>query len=92
MSDKDKTLDQIIKTIEVNDIKFLKLEFLDIHGLPKSMAVPLKKADDVEDIVKDGLLFDGSSVAGLASITNSETVKAGLLSLMSELMAVKLHQ
>ena len=72
MSDKDKKLDQIIKTIEVNDIKFLKLEFSDIHGLPKSMAVPLKKANDVEDIVNDGLLFDGSSVAGLASINDSD--------------------
>ena len=72
MSAKDNKLDQIIKTIEVNDIKFLKLELSDIHGLPKSMAVPLKKADDVEDIVKDGLLFDGSSIAGLASINDSD--------------------
>ena len=60
MSAKDTKLDQIIKTIEANDIKFLKLEFSDIHGLPKSMAVPLKNANDVEEIVNDGLLFDGS--------------------------------
>ena len=43
MSAKDNKLDQIIKTIEVNDIKFLKLELSDIHGLPKSMAYLLKK-------------------------------------------------
>ena len=72
MSEKDSKLDQIIKTIEENDVKFLKLELRDIHGLPKSMAVPLKKADDVEDIVNDGLLFDGSSIAGLASINDSD--------------------
>ena len=72
MSEKDSKLDQIIKTIEENDIKFLKLELRDIHGLPKSMAVPLKKADDVEDIVNDGLLFDESSIAGLASINDSD--------------------
>ena len=72
MSEKDKKLDQIIKTIDANDIKFLKLQFSDIHGLPKSMAVPLKKADDVEDIVNDGLLFAGSSVAGLALFNESE--------------------
>ena len=72
MSVKDEKLDQIIKTVEENDIKFLKLQLSDIHGLPKSMAVPLKKADDIEDIVKDGLLFDGSSVAGLASINDSD--------------------
>ena len=72
MSAKDNKLDQIIKTVKANDIKFLKLQFSDIHGLPKSMAVPLKKADDIEDIVNDGLLFDGSSVAGLASINDSD--------------------
>ena len=72
MSVKDEKLDQIIKTVEANDIKFLKLQLSDIHGLPKSMAVPLKKADDIEDIVNDGLLFDGSSVAGLASINDSD--------------------
>ena len=72
MSAKDDKLDQIIKTVEENDIKFLKLQLSDIHGLPKSMAVPLKKADDIEDIVNDGLLFDGSSVAGLASINDSD--------------------
>ena len=69
MPKKEDKLDQIIKTIEVNDIK---LELADIHGLPKSMAVPLKKASDVEDIVNDGLLFDGSSIAGLASINDSD--------------------
>ena len=47
MSAKVDKLDQIIKTIEANDIKFLKLQLSDIHGLPKSMAVPLKKADDI---------------------------------------------
>ena len=58
MSEKDKKLDQIIKTIDANDIKFLKLQFSDIHGLPKSMAVPLKKADDVEDIVNHRARID----------------------------------
>ena len=55
MSAKDNKLDQIIKTVEANDIKFLKLELSDIHGLPKSMAVPLKNANDVEDIVNEYL-------------------------------------
>ena len=50
MSVKDNKLDQIIKTVEENDIKFLKLQLSDIHGLPKSMAVPLKKADDAVEL------------------------------------------
>ena len=42
MSKKDNKLDQIIKTIEVNDIKFLKLELSDIHGLPKILNNPME--------------------------------------------------
>ena len=68
----EKKIDQIIKTIEANGIKFLKLEFADMNGLPKSMAVPLKKGSSVEEIIEDGLLFDGSSVAGLATINDSD--------------------
>ena len=34
MSEKDKKLDQIIKTIEANDIKFLKLELAEHTILP----------------------------------------------------------
>ena len=41
-------------------------------GCQKVWQFPLKKADDIEDIVNDGLLFDGSSVAGLASINDSD--------------------
>ena len=32
MSERDKKIDQIINTIEKNDVKFLKLELSDIHG------------------------------------------------------------
>mgnify|MGYP003307513282 CR=1 FL=1 len=68
MSAKDNKLDQIIKTIDANDIKFLKLQFSDIHGLPKSMAVPLKKADDVEDIVAHLLSYFLSYLPDLCRI------------------------
>ena len=36
--------------------------------LPKNMAVPLAKPGDIEDILKDGLLFDGSSIEGFVDI------------------------
>ncbi|MBE6493887.1 MAG: type I glutamate--ammonia ligase [Methanosphaera stadtmanae] len=72
MSTEDNKIDQIIKTIEENDLKFLRLQFSDINGLPKNMSVSLKKANDIEDIINDGLLFDGSSITGFSSINDSD--------------------
>ena len=59
---------KVIQEIERCGTKFVRLQFVDIHGTPKNMAVPLVKPDDMEDILKDGLLFDGSSVDGFVNI------------------------
>ncbi|MDO5851776.1 MAG: type I glutamate--ammonia ligase [Methanobacteriaceae archaeon] len=72
MSTEQEKIENVIKQIEVYDAKFLRLQFVDIHGTPKNMAVSLKKPEDVEDIIKDGLLFDGSSVDGFVGINNSD--------------------
>ena len=72
MSEKDDKIDEVIKQIDTFDCKFLRLQFSDIHGIPKSMAVSLKKPEDAEDIINDGLLFDGSSVPGFTAINNSD--------------------
>ncbi|MEN6329788.1 MAG: type I glutamate--ammonia ligase [Methanobacteriaceae archaeon] len=65
---------KIIQEIERCGTKFVRLQFVDIHGTPKNMAVPLVKADDFEDVLKDGLLFDGSSVAGFVNINESDLI------------------
>ena len=72
MSERDDSIDQIIKQIDEYGSKFLRLQFSDIHGIPKSMAVSLNKPDDAEDIIRDGLLFDGSSVPGFVGIHDSD--------------------
>ena len=59
MSDK---VGQIISKMDECGVKFVRLQFVDIHGIPKNMAVPINKPDQIEDIINDGLLFDGSSV------------------------------
>jgi len=71
MSDK---IGQIIENIEKWGTKFVRLQFVDIHGTPKNMAVPLVKPDQIEDIIKDGLLFDGSSVEGFVNINESDLI------------------
>lgn len=65
---------KVIQEIERCGTKFVRLQFVDIHGTPKNMAVPLVKPDDMEDILKDGLLFDGSSVAGFVNINESDLI------------------
>ena len=71
MSDK---IGQVIEKIEECGTKFVRLQFVDIHGTPKNMAIPLVKPDQMEDILKDGLLFDGSSVEGFVDINESDLV------------------
>jgi len=71
MSDK---IGQIIENIEKCGTKFVRLQFVDIHGTPKNMAIPLVKPGQIEDIIKDGLLFDGSSVEGFVDINESDLI------------------
>jgi glutamine synthetase len=65
---------QIVNKMDECGVKFVRLQFVDIHGTPKNMAVPLMRADQIEDIIKDGLLFDGSSVEGFADINDSDLI------------------
>ena len=72
MSARDDKIDEIVKTVDEHGSKFLRFQFVDIHGLPKNVAVSLNKPEDVETIIEDGLLFDGSSVAGFVGINDSD--------------------
>lgn len=71
MQDKVK---QIVDKIGACGIKFLRLQFVDINGAPKNMAVPLAKPEDIVDIIENGLLFDGSSIEGFVDINASDLI------------------
>ena len=71
MSDK---IGKIIAKMDECGVKFVRLQFVDIHGKPKNMAIPLVRPDQIEDIIKDGLLFDGSSIEGFVDINESDLV------------------
>ncbi|KZX10343.1 type I glutamate--ammonia ligase [Methanobrevibacter filiformis] len=64
----------VIKEIEEKNIKFIRLQFVDIHGTPKNIAVSLGKPEDIEDLFADGMLFDGSSVEGFVEIHESDLI------------------
>ncbi len=61
----------VMKKIEENDIKFIKLWFTDILGFLKSFTVP---KEEFEKAVKEGIGFDGSSIEGFVRIDESDMV------------------
>ncbi|MFZ5973858.1 MAG: type I glutamate--ammonia ligase [Bacillota bacterium] len=63
------TKEQIIQTVRENDIHFIRLQFTDIFGTIKNVAITesqLKKALDNE------IMFDGSSIEGFVRIEESD--------------------
>ncbi|RLF96078.1 hypothetical protein DRN50_02495, partial [Thermococci archaeon] len=58
--------ERIYKTLETEEIKFLRLQFVDVNGVVKSLAVPSKS---LETALTDGIGFDGSSIEGFSRIS-----------------------
>ncbi|MCQ2738225.1 MAG: type I glutamate--ammonia ligase [archaeon] len=69
----DEKIAKLIEKMKADNIKFIRLQFVDLHGIPKNVSIPFK-ADDMEDIVEKGVLFDGSSIAGFVGVNASDLV------------------
>ena len=67
MSDKRKA--DLLKKIKENDVRFLRLQFTDIAGVMKNLAVPISQ---VEKVLDGEIMFDGSSINGFADISESD--------------------
>jgi glutamine synthetase len=61
----------IIDKVKEEDIKFIYLQFTDIHGIIKSFEINSKR---IEEIFEDGENFDGSSITGYGAIEESDKV------------------
>jgi glutamine synthetase len=60
---------KLLKKMETENVKFIRLQFTDIQGLPKNVAIPAIQA---EKALTDGIWFDGSSIEGFARIEESD--------------------
>jgi glutamine synthetase len=60
---------KVVKAINEMEIRFVRLQFIDINGISKSLSVRTK---NVESIFENGQPFDGSSVTGYRSIEESD--------------------
>ncbi len=69
---KDKTAADILKMIKDDDIQFVDLRFTDPRGKMQHVTQHVDTID--EDVFADGLMFDGSSIAGWKAINESDMV------------------
>ncbi|MFA5222253.1 MAG: glutamine synthetase, partial [Methanoregula sp.] len=60
---------KLLKKIEADDVKFIRLQFTDVPGIPKNAAIP---ADYAEKSLTEGTWFDGSSIEGFTRIEESD--------------------
>jgi glutamine synthetase len=66
------TATEILKQIKDNDVKFVDLRFTDPRGKMQHVTMDVSCVD--EDIFADGVMFDGSSIAGWKAINESDMV------------------
>mgnify|MGYP000859066176 CR=1 FL=1 len=65
------TKDDVIRAVEENDIKFIRLWFTDVLGFLKSLAMTRR---ELERALEEGMGFDGSSIEGFARVQESDMV------------------
>ncbi|HSB65265.1 MAG TPA: type I glutamate--ammonia ligase [Anaerolineales bacterium] len=60
---------QLLAQVKEDGVKFVSLQFTDVTGTVKSVDIPVAR---LEDALKFGIWFDGSSVEGFARIQESD--------------------
>ncbi|MEA3469256.1 MAG: type I glutamate--ammonia ligase [Thermodesulfobacteriota bacterium] len=63
------TRDEIMRTIEEENIHFFRLQFVDIFGFMKNVAIPRSQ---IEKALDGMMMFDGSSIDGFVRINESD--------------------
>ncbi|UXN04306.1 MULTISPECIES: type I glutamate--ammonia ligase [unclassified Bartonella] len=66
------TANDILKQIKDHDIRFVDLRFTDPKGKMHHVTMDISQVD--EDMFADGVMFDGSSIAGWKAINESDMV------------------
>jgi len=64
------TASEVLKTLSEKDVKFLDLRFTDPRGKMQHVTMDAKLVD--EDMFAEGVMFDGSSIAGWKAINESD--------------------
>lgn len=59
----------VLKMVEENDVQFIRLQFTDVFGILKNVAITAKQ---LPRVLEDGAMFDGSSIDGFVRIEESD--------------------
>jgi glutamine synthetase len=63
------TKEDILRIAKENDVEFVRLQFTDIFGKIKNVAITSRQLDKILD---NGIMFDGSSIEGFVRINESD--------------------
>ncbi|MFO8109969.1 MAG: type I glutamate--ammonia ligase [Thermoplasmata archaeon] len=66
---REKIAQEVMVRIRNEKIKFVELQFMDIQGMVKTVSIP---ASHLPHAIEDGILFDGSSIMGYATVDESD--------------------
>lgn len=61
--------DDIKKLIKEHNVQFIKLQFVDINGQVKNLAIP---SEHIDRILNNDIMLDGSSIKGFRNIETSD--------------------
>lgn len=61
--------ESVLQTLRDNQVSFINLHFSDIMGMVKSVTIPVSQ---VNNLLKDGIWFDGSSIEGFVRVSESD--------------------
>lgn len=63
------SIEDILAKVKEDNVKLVRLQFVDIHGLPKNMSIHV---DQFEKALNNEHMLDGSSIAGFRTIETSD--------------------
>ena len=65
------TKEDVLNIVKKEKIFFIRLQFVDILGAPKNIVIPPSR---LEEALNNGIPFDASSIAGYATIEESDKI------------------
>ena len=66
------SVENVLKLIKENEVKFVDLRFTDTKGKEQHVTVPVSQVS--ADMFEDGKMFDGSSITGWKGINDSDMI------------------
>lgn len=63
------SIQDVLSKVKEDNVKLVRLQFVDIHGLPKNMSIHV---DQLEKALNNENMLDGSSIAGFRTIETSD--------------------